>query len=187
MKNKENFAKEILHIACKGYPFSVTKSGEITFCDCFKCDMCKFYVPADYKSCRIRRYEWSELEYVEKHTVSKFSTYDVVYANDTLRSIFSAALGDLYEKYKSICNQDATDSIIAPLVEKYGDKSNGGMVTYRKVYKKMGEMSPINWHNLEVRYINKHGKAGARRKKIISSNPEMLRKFKNAVDVMMVG
>ena len=94
---------------------------------------------------------------------------------------------DLYEKYKSICNQDATDSIIAPLVEKYGDKSNGGMVTYRKVYKKMGEMSPINWHNLEVRYINKHGKAGARRKKIISSNPEMLRKFKNAVDVMMVG
>lgn len=41
--------------------------------------------------------------------------------------------------------------------------------------------------NLEVRYINKHGKAGARRKKIISSNPEMLRKFKNAVDVMMVG
>lgn len=50
-----------------------------------------------------------------------------------------------------------------------------------------GEMSPINWHNLEVRYINKHGKAGARRKKIISSNPEMLRKFKNAVDVMMVG
>ena len=80
-----------------------------------------------------------------------------------------------------------SDSIIAPLVEKYGDKSNGGMVTYRKVYKKMGEMSPINWHNLEVRYINKHGKAGARRKKIISSNPEMLRKFKNAVDVMMVG
>ena len=51
----------------------------------------------------------------------------------------------------------------------------------------MGEMSQINWHNLEVRYINKHGKTGARRKKIISSNPEMLRKFKNAVDVMMVG
>ncbi len=70
MKNKENFAKEILDIACKGYPFSVTKSGEITFCDCFKCDMCKFYVPADYKSCRIRRYEWSESEYVEKPTIS---------------------------------------------------------------------------------------------------------------------
>lgn len=70
MKNKENFAKEILDIACKGYPFSVTKSGEITFCDCFKCDMCKFYVPADYKSCRIRRYEWSESEYVEKPTIT---------------------------------------------------------------------------------------------------------------------
>ena len=70
MKNKENFAKEILDIACKGYPFSVTKSGEITFCDCFKCDMCKFYVTADYKSCRIRRYEWSESEYVEKPTIT---------------------------------------------------------------------------------------------------------------------
>lgn len=44
MKNKENFAKEILDIACKGYPFSVTKSGEITFCDCFKCDMCKLII-----------------------------------------------------------------------------------------------------------------------------------------------
>ena len=48
-------------------------------------------------------------------------------------------------------------------------------------------MSPINWRNLETRYANKHGKVRVRRKKIISSNPEMLRKFKNAVDVMMVG
>ena len=70
MKNREKFAKEILDITCKGDSFSVTKSGEITFCDRFKCDMCKFYVPADYKSCRIRRYEWSESEYVEKHTIT---------------------------------------------------------------------------------------------------------------------
>ena len=53
MKNREKFAKEILDIACKGYPFSVTKSGEITFCDCFKCDMCKFYVPADSFFCTL--------------------------------------------------------------------------------------------------------------------------------------
>ena len=108
-----------------------------------------------------------------------YGTPAVSSATENLNNLEFQALIDSIE--------DATDSIIAPLVEKYGDKSNGGMVTYRKVYKKMGEMSPINWHNLEVRYINKHGKAGARRKKIISSNPEMLRKFKNAVDVMMVG
>ena len=66
MKNREKFAKEILDIACKGYAFSVTKSGEITFCDSFKCDMCKFYVPTGDKSCGIRRYEWAESEYVEK-------------------------------------------------------------------------------------------------------------------------
>lgn len=42
MKNREKFYKEILDIACKGDTFSVTKSGEITFCDHFKCDMCKF-------------------------------------------------------------------------------------------------------------------------------------------------
>ena len=42
MKNREKFAKEILDIVCKGKHFGVTKSGEITFCDLFKCDMCKF-------------------------------------------------------------------------------------------------------------------------------------------------
>lgn len=119
--------------------------------------------------------------------VGKFSTYDIVYANETLRSIFGAALADLYEKYKPVCNQDATDSIIKPLVEKYEDKSTANMVTYRKVYQKMKEMSPsINWHNLETRYINKHGKGRVTRKKIISANPEMLRKFKNAVNVLLI-
>lgn len=127
-------------------------------------------------------------DYKAKHNpVSKFSTYDVVYANDTLRSIFSAALGDLYEKYKPVCNQDATDSIVIPLVEKYKDKSNGSMVTYRKVYQKMKEMnSSINWHNLETRYANKHGKGRVTRKKIVCANPELLKKFKNAVDVLLI-
>lgn len=70
MKNKEKFDKEIIDIACKGYAFSVTKSGEITFCDSFKCDMCKFYVPTGDKSCGIRRYEWVESEYVDKPTIT---------------------------------------------------------------------------------------------------------------------
>lgn len=70
MKNKEKFAKEILDIACKSEKFSVIKSGEITFCDCFKCDMCKFNDSTGEKSCRTKRYEWSESEYVEKPTIT---------------------------------------------------------------------------------------------------------------------
>lgn len=66
MKNREKFAKEILDIACKSEKFSVIKSGEITFCDRFKCDMCKFNDFTGEKSCRTKRYEWSESEYVEK-------------------------------------------------------------------------------------------------------------------------
>lgn len=70
MKNKENFAKEILDIACKGDSFSVTKSGEITFCDRFKCDRCKFNDSTGEKSCRTKRYEWSESEYIEEPTIT---------------------------------------------------------------------------------------------------------------------
>lgn len=70
MKNKEKFAKEILDIACKSEKFSVIKSGEITFCDRFKCDMCKFNDSTGEKSCRTKRYEWSESEYVEKPTIT---------------------------------------------------------------------------------------------------------------------
>ena len=70
MENREKFAKEILDIACKGDMFSVTKSGEITFCDRFKCDMCKFNDSTGEKSCRTKRYEWSESEYIEKPTIT---------------------------------------------------------------------------------------------------------------------
>lgn len=70
MKNREKFAKEIIDIACKGDSFSVTKSSEITFCDRFKCDMCKFNDSTGEKSCRTKRYEWSESEYIEKPTIT---------------------------------------------------------------------------------------------------------------------
>ena len=70
MENREKFAKEILDIACKGDTFSVTKSGEITFCDRFKCDMCKFNDSTGEKSCRTKRYEWSKYKYIGKSTIT---------------------------------------------------------------------------------------------------------------------
>ena len=70
MNNREKFAKEILDIVCKGKHFGVTKSGEITFCDLFKCDMCKFNDSTGEKNCRTKRYEWSQYKYVEKNTIT---------------------------------------------------------------------------------------------------------------------
>lgn len=67
MKNREKFAKEIIDIACKGLEFAVTKSSKITYCSQISCKKCIFKSPKDSeKTCRIKRYEWSESEYVEK-------------------------------------------------------------------------------------------------------------------------
>lgn len=67
MKNREKFAKEIIDIACKGLEFAVTKSSKITYCSQISCKKCIFKSPKDSeKTCRIKRYEWSGSEYVEK-------------------------------------------------------------------------------------------------------------------------
>lgn len=67
MKNREKFAKEILDVACKGLEFAVTKSSKITYCSQISCKKCIFKSPKDSeKTCRIKRYEWSESEYVKK-------------------------------------------------------------------------------------------------------------------------
>lgn len=67
MKNREKFAKEILDIACGGGAFAVTKSSKITSCNQISCEKCIF---RSEKTCRIKRYEWSQSEYVEKHTIT---------------------------------------------------------------------------------------------------------------------
>lgn len=71
MKNREKFAKEIIDIACKGLEFAVTKSSKITSCSQISCKKCIFESPKDSeKTCRIKRYEWAESEYVEKPTIT---------------------------------------------------------------------------------------------------------------------
>ena len=71
MKNREKFAKEILNIACKGLEFAVTKSSKITSCSQISCKKCIFESPKDSeKTCRTKRYEWSESEYIEKPTIT---------------------------------------------------------------------------------------------------------------------
>lgn len=67
MKNRKKFAEEILDIACGGGAFAVTKSSKITSCNQISCEKCIF---RSEKTCRIKRYEWSQSEYVEKHTIT---------------------------------------------------------------------------------------------------------------------
>ena len=67
MKNREKFAKEILDIACKGNHFGVTKAGEIISCHETDCEKCLFNGDID---CDISLEQWSESEYVEKHTIT---------------------------------------------------------------------------------------------------------------------
>lgn len=77
-----------------------------------------------------------------------------------------------------------TDQVIAPLIEKYNDRSNAGMATYRKVYKRMDEKYKIGWKNLATRYINEHGEKPSK-KDLIETRPSLRKKFKSAVKELM--
>lgn len=92
---------------------------------------------------------------------------------------------DLYDKYKDLCI-DRTTAIIQPLIEKYNDRSRAGMKTYRAVYKRMSEMYPvINWETIKSRYVSKHGTPSTKRE-LIENNGELLKKFQNAVEYLLI-
>lgn len=137
-------------------------------------------------------WEQEAREYKERNRTSIMpSTIDVVMDKDIIKSIFESVLADLEYEYchkniqKAAGNVDNwTDQIIAPLVEKYGDRSNAGMATYRRVYKKMDEDNKICWKNLTTRYINEHGRKPSR-KDLIETRPSLRKKFQNAVKELM--
>ena len=119
------------------------------------------------------------------------STIDVVQDKLMIKSIFESVLADLEYKYchKPVVEGKKTvknwsDQVIAPLLEKYNDRSNAGMVTYRRVYKKMDENNKIGWKNLTTRYINEHGRKPSR-KDLIETRPSLRKKFQNAVKELM--
>lgn len=119
------------------------------------------------------------------------STIDVVQDKPIIKSIFESVLSDLEYKYchKPVVEGKKTvknwsDQVIAPLLEKYNDRSNAGMVTYRRVYKKMDENNKIGWKNLTTRYINEHGRKPSR-KDLIETRPSLRKKFQNAVKELM--
>lgn len=137
-------------------------------------------------------WEQEEREYKERnHTCITPSTIDIVMDKVMIKSIFESVLADLEYEYchKTVEKSDKeiggwSDRIIAPLVKKYNDHSNAGMVTYRRVYKKMDEDNKIAWNNLTTRYINEHGRKPSR-KDLIETRPSLRKKFKTAVKELM--
>lgn len=130
-------------------------------------------------------------EYKERNQTSMMpSTIDVVMDKPMIKSIFESVLADLEYEYchkiniKSTDRTNWTDQVVAPLIEKYNDHSNAGMVTYRRVYKKMDEDNKIAWNNLTTRYINEHGRKPSR-KDLIETRPSLRKKFKTAVKELM--
>lgn len=125
-------------------------------------------------------------DYREKYSITgRVPFIDIVYDYPAYRSIFEATLLDLYDKYKDLCI-DRTTAIIQPLIEKYNDRSRAGMKTYRAVYKRMSEMYPaINWETIKSRYVSKHGTPSTKRE-LIENNGELLKKFQNAVEYLLI-
>lgn len=112
----------------------------------------------------------------ESHSES-FSSYnnigkilpDGVTANDILVS------GSIPDRW--------TDRIILPLVQKNNDRSNHGMITYRRVYSVM-KISNRSWKNFTTRYMRNHRKKPYK-KDLIESFSSLRKKFSNAVDYLM--
>lgn len=124
-------------------------------------------------------------EYRRRHSnISKVSTFDVIYEDEQLRSIFDCALADMAEKYKNTCK---IDLIMQPLIKKINDESANYTISYRKVYAMLRKTDPnINWANLKKRYVSKHGSAGYSRKKVVDSNPELRAKFEKVVNLVLI-
>ena len=68
MKNKEEYAKEILEIACSGGSIAIIKkSGHIVSCNNIECNICLFHDSDCGKEIR----KWAESEYIENPVISK--------------------------------------------------------------------------------------------------------------------
>lgn len=126
-------------------------------------------------------------EYMERNnSVNKPNTIDIVYDNETYRSIFEAILIDMIgNSHTAEKKIKTTDDVIAPLIEKYNDNSNAGMATYRIVYAYMDENYKICWNNLQTRYINKFGGRNVSKKNIINGTPSLMKKFTQSVKTLL--
>lgn len=133
---------------------------------------------------------WAQevLDYKENYNLDyKPSTIDIVYNNDTYRSIFDSVLIDLIGNADTISvssSEMSLDDIIAPLVEKYDDHSPYSAVTYKKIYKVMEDNYRVSWKN-HIARCKKAGIDKPKRKDMIIAKPQLRKKFELSVKELL--
>lgn len=136
---------------------------------------------------------WAQeiIDYKEKYNLEeKPSTIDIVYNNETYRSIFDSVLLDLISKTKPIkiatvsFDSASLTNIIAPLAEKYDDHSPYQAVTYRRVYKQMENTHKVSWKNQLTRF-KKETKIKPCKINLILSKPKLQKKFEESVQELL--
>ena len=133
-------------------------------------------------------WEQESREYMEGNDcVTRPNTIDIVYNNETYRSIFESVLTDLIGNSSQIKSDQiiTTDEIIRPLITKFHDTSNAGMCTYRIVYNHMDKNNKICWSNRTSRYRNKYGTTNATKKDVINASATLMKMFKESVDELL--
>lgn len=114
-------------------------------------------------------------------------TLDVIYHNSMYKSIFEAVLCDLIENTEETDAAMATvDETIKPLIEKYGDTSNAGCATFKRVYSHMEKVYKVDWKNHITRYMHQYG-TNIKPKKIvlITAKPQLRKKFIKSIEDML--
>ena len=105
MKNRENFAKEILDIACSGDSLALDAKGSIVSCEYIECLECLFNRNYD-SNCKERVKKWCESEYIEKPKISESDRRFLDYIPKSFKYIIRDSRGNLYayvsKPYKSI-------------------------------------------------------------------------------------
>jgi len=127
-----------------------------------------------------------QFEYRKNHNISgNARTMELIGEKETLKSIAENILKDMIINESEESEQPRLDivrSTIAPLIEKYNDKSVGGNKTFQIVYKNMN----CGWSNLMTRYRKEHGTKNSPSKfKIVQTNPAVFRKYKKTVKQLL--
>lgn len=133
-------------------------------------------------------WDQEQKDFREAHNVSgRSQTMELISDKEQLKSLFECILNDMFiDENQKVISEKVVPSardIIAPLIKKYNDKSKGGTVTFRKVYKNMD----VNWYRKEKTYIKCHrANNPPQRIKLIEQDFTLMRKFKKTVKDMML-
>lgn len=128
-------------------------------------------------------------EYKERYNCGyKPRTIDVVYNNETYKSIFESVLVDLVGNTEVVQLANPTlsiDDIIKPLIEKFGDTSKNGCVTHRRVYRYMSEHYKVDWKNHTTRFMKINGTDEKPSKELVVTKPQLRKIFEKSVKEML--